>query len=132
MKGSDSKQIASVETDLRIIKKNLDRLNKRLRSENEKSLIPEIAFTLSTASKILNDSWLNSSFDLSSSICGSGSLFHDLLTLSILLFGMKNIYIFVESVFSSHLLLPLFFGFISLLYILLNTPVLLSGCLNDQ
>lgn len=33
MKGSDSKQIASVETDLRIIKKNLDRLNKRLRPE---------------------------------------------------------------------------------------------------
>ncbi len=55
MKGSDSKQIASVETDLRIIKKNLDRLNKRLRPENEKSLIPEIAFTLSTASKILDD-----------------------------------------------------------------------------
>lgn len=55
MKGSDSKQIASVETDLRIIKKNLDRLNKRLKPDNEKSLIPEIAFTLSTASKILDD-----------------------------------------------------------------------------
>ena len=55
MKGSDSKQIASVETDLRIIKKNLDRLNKRLRPDNEYSLIPEIAFTLSTASKILVD-----------------------------------------------------------------------------
>jgi len=55
MKGSDSKQIASVEKDLIIIKKNLDRLNKRLRPENEKSLIPEIAFTLSTASKILDD-----------------------------------------------------------------------------
>ena len=56
MKGSDSKQIASVEKDLIIIKKNLDRLNKRLRPENEKSLIPEISFTLSTASKILDDS----------------------------------------------------------------------------
>jgi hypothetical protein len=55
MKGSDSKQIASVETDLRIIKKNLDRLNKRLKPDNEKSLNPEIAFTLSTASKILDD-----------------------------------------------------------------------------
>ena len=55
MKGSDSKQIASVETDLRIIKKNLDRLNKRLKPDNEKSLIPEIAFSLSTASKILDD-----------------------------------------------------------------------------
>ncbi len=55
MKGSDSKQIASVEKDLIIIKKNHDRLNKRLRPENEKSLIPEIAFTLSTASKILDD-----------------------------------------------------------------------------
>ncbi len=56
MKGDESKAISSVETDLRIIKKNLDRLNKRLRPENEKSLIPEIAFTLSTASKILDDS----------------------------------------------------------------------------
>ncbi len=55
MKGSDSKQISSVETDLQIIKKNLDRLNKRLKLDNEKSLIPEIAFTLSTASKILDD-----------------------------------------------------------------------------
>ncbi len=55
MKGSDSKQIASVETDLRIIKKNLDRLNRRLKPDNEKSLIPEIAFTLSTASQILSD-----------------------------------------------------------------------------
>jgi len=56
MKGDESKAISSVETDLRIIKKNLDRLNKRLRPENEKSLIPEISFTLSTASKILDDS----------------------------------------------------------------------------
>ena len=56
MKGDESKAISSVETDLRIIKKNLDRLNKRLRPENEKSLIPEIYFTLSTASKILDDS----------------------------------------------------------------------------
>jgi len=56
MKGYESKAISSVETDLRIIKKNLDRLNKRLRPENEKSLIPEISFTLSTASKILDDS----------------------------------------------------------------------------
>jgi len=55
MKGSDSKQISSVETDLRIIKKNLDRLTQRLKPDNEKSLIPEIAFTLSTASQILSD-----------------------------------------------------------------------------
>ena len=56
MKGDESKAIANVEKDLIIIKKNLDRLNKRLRPENEKSLIPEISFTLSTASKILDDS----------------------------------------------------------------------------
>ena len=55
MKGKDSKAISSVETDLRIIKKNLDRLTRRLKPDNEKSLIPEIAFTLSTASKILDD-----------------------------------------------------------------------------
>ncbi len=55
MKGDESKAIANVETDLRIIKKNLDRLNKRLKPDNEKSLIPEIAFTLSTSSKMLED-----------------------------------------------------------------------------
>jgi len=55
MKGSDSKQIANVEKDLIIIKKNLDRLTRRLKPDNEKSLIPEIAFTLSTASQILSD-----------------------------------------------------------------------------
>ena len=55
MKGDESKAIANVEKDLIIIKKNLDRLNKRLKPDNEKSLIPEIAFTLSTASKILDD-----------------------------------------------------------------------------
>jgi len=55
MKGDESKAIGSVETDLIIIKKNLDRLNKRLKPDNEKSLIPEIAFTLSTSSKMLED-----------------------------------------------------------------------------
>ena len=55
MKGDESKAIANVEKDLIIIKKNLDRLNKRLKPDNEKSLIPEIAFTLSTASKMLED-----------------------------------------------------------------------------
>jgi len=55
MKGDESKQISNVETDLRIIKKNLDRLTRRLRPDNEKSLIPEIAFTLATSSKILDD-----------------------------------------------------------------------------
>jgi len=55
MKGDESKAIGSVETDLIIIKKNLDRLNKRLKPNNEKSLIPEIAFTLSTASHMLQE-----------------------------------------------------------------------------
>jgi len=55
MKGKDSKAISTVETDLIIIKKNLDRLTRRLKPDNEKSLIPEIAFTLSTASKMLED-----------------------------------------------------------------------------
>ncbi|MFA6977484.1 MAG: hypothetical protein WC194_12310 [Mesotoga sp.] len=55
MKGSDSKQIASVETDLRIIKKNLDRLNKRLSLESAQRMVADIAFTLSTSSQILDD-----------------------------------------------------------------------------
>jgi len=55
MKGDESKAIGSVEGELIIIKKNLDRLNKRLKPNNEKSLIPEITFTLSTASKMLED-----------------------------------------------------------------------------
>ena len=55
MKGDESKAISSVEKDLIIIKKNLDRLTRRLKPDNEKSLIPEFAFTLSTASKILDD-----------------------------------------------------------------------------
>jgi len=55
MKGDESKAIGSVETDLIMIKKNLDRLNKRLKPNNEKSLIPEIAFTLSTASHMLQE-----------------------------------------------------------------------------
>ncbi len=55
MKGKDSKEIGSVEMDLKIIKKNLDRLTRRLRPDNEKSLIPEISFTLSTASHMLEE-----------------------------------------------------------------------------
>ena len=55
MKGDESKAIANVEKDLIIIKKNLDRLTRRLKPDNEKSLIPEIAFTLSTSSKMLED-----------------------------------------------------------------------------
>jgi thermostable 8-oxoguanine DNA glycosylase len=55
MKGDESKAIGSVETDLIMIKKNLDRLFKRLRPDNEKSLIPEISFTLSTASHMLQE-----------------------------------------------------------------------------
>ena len=55
MKGDESKAIGSVETDLRIIKKNLDRLFKRLNPDNAKNLTPDIAFTLSTASKMLED-----------------------------------------------------------------------------
>jgi len=55
MKGDESKAIGSVETDLIIIKKNLDRLFKRLRPDNEKILIPEISFTLSTASHMLQE-----------------------------------------------------------------------------
>ena len=43
MKGDESKAISSVEKDLIIIKKNLDRLTRRLKPDNEKSLIPEIA-----------------------------------------------------------------------------------------
>ncbi len=55
MKGSDSKQIGSVETDLRIIKKNLDRLNKRLSPESAQRMVADIAFTLSTASHMLEE-----------------------------------------------------------------------------
>lgn len=55
MRGDESKAIGSVETDLRIIKKNLDRLFKRLNPDNAKNLTPDIAFTLSTASKMLED-----------------------------------------------------------------------------
>jgi len=55
MKGDESKQVSSVEADLRIIKKNLDRLFKRLNPDNAKNLTPDIAFTLSTASKMLEE-----------------------------------------------------------------------------
>jgi len=55
MKGDESKAIGSVETDLRIIKKNLDRLTRRLRPDNAENIIPEIAFTLSTASHMLEE-----------------------------------------------------------------------------
>ncbi len=55
MKGDESKAIANVEKDLIIIKKNLDRLTRRLKPDNEKSLIPDIAFTLSTASQMLEE-----------------------------------------------------------------------------
>ena len=55
LKGSESKALASVETDLIIIKKNLDRLSRRLTIENAKTLVPDIAFTLSTASNMLSD-----------------------------------------------------------------------------
>lgn len=55
MKGKDSKAISSVETDLRIIKKNLDRLNKRLSLESAQRMVADIAFTLSTSSQILDN-----------------------------------------------------------------------------
>ena len=55
MKGDESKAIGSVEMDLRIIKKNLDRLNKRLSPESAQRMVADIAFTLSTSSQILDD-----------------------------------------------------------------------------
>ncbi|NLI07917.1 MAG: hypothetical protein GX457_12645 [Thermotogaceae bacterium] len=55
MKGKESKIITGVEMDLKIIKKNLDRLNKQLNLENAKNLITDIAFTLSTSSKMLDE-----------------------------------------------------------------------------
>lgn len=55
MKGSDAKAIGSVEMDLQIIKKNLDRLNKRLNPDTARSMLAEISFTLSTSSQILAD-----------------------------------------------------------------------------
>ena len=55
MKGDESKAISSVETDLRIIKKNLDRLNKRLSPESAQRMVADISFTLATSSKILED-----------------------------------------------------------------------------
>jgi hypothetical protein len=55
LKGNESKALASIETDLIIIKKNLDRLSRRLTIGNAKTLVPDIAFTLSTASNMLSD-----------------------------------------------------------------------------
>ncbi|HPD39592.1 MAG TPA: hypothetical protein PK411_14690 [Mesotoga infera] len=67
MKGNESKALASIETDLIIIKKNLDRLSRRLTIGNAKTLVPDIAFTLSTASNMLSDA-INSLDLLSSGI----------------------------------------------------------------
>ena len=55
MKGADAKAVGSVEVDLQIIKKNLDRLNKRLKPDNAQSMLAENSFTLSTSSQILAD-----------------------------------------------------------------------------
>ncbi|WP_289058619.1 hypothetical protein [uncultured Mesotoga sp.] len=55
MKGADAKAISAVEVDLQIIKKNLDRLNKRLKPDNAQNMLAEISFTLSTSSQILTD-----------------------------------------------------------------------------
>jgi len=55
MKGDESKAISSVEKDLIIIKKNLDRLNKRLSFESAQRMVADISFTLATSSKILDD-----------------------------------------------------------------------------
>jgi hypothetical protein len=55
MKGADAKAIGSVEVDLQIIKKNLDRLNMRLKPDNAQNMLAEISFTLSTSSQILAD-----------------------------------------------------------------------------
>ncbi|GEM_PF-1165064 len=67
LKGNESKALASIETDLIIIKKNLDRLSRRLTIGNAKTLVPDIAFTLSTASNMLSDA-INSLDLLSSGI----------------------------------------------------------------
>lgn len=55
MKGADAKALGGVEMDLQIIKKNLDRLNKRLKPDNAQNMLAEISFTLSTSSQILAD-----------------------------------------------------------------------------
>ena len=55
MKGADAKALGGVEMDLQIIKKNLDRLNRRLKPDNAQSMLAEISFTLSTSSQILAD-----------------------------------------------------------------------------